>query len=80
MIIVYGKVNRIWRNLEGGREEGCRNGTEQRGAGGREEGRMSSWSSASLSEQKVLLVKIGIRMESCFRRKKREGDDCSIFF
>lgn len=63
MIIVYGKVNRIWRNLEG-----------------REKGRMSSWSSASLSEQKVLLVKIGIRMESCFRRKKREGDDCSIFF
>lgn len=63
MIIVYGKVNRIWRNLEG-----------------REEGRMSSWSSASLSEQKVLLVKIDIRMESCFRRKKREGDDCSIFF
>lgn len=64
MIIVYGKVNRIWRNLEGGREEG----------------RMSSWSSASLSEQKVLLVKIDIRMESCFRRKKREGMIVRSFF
>lgn len=63
MIIVYGKVNRIWRNLEG-----------------REEGRMSSWSSASLSEQKVLLVKIDIRMESCFRRKKREGMIVRSFF
>lgn len=63
MIIVYGKVNRIWRNLEG-----------------REKGRMSSWSSASLSEQKVLLVKIGIRMESCFRRKKRGGMIVRSFF